>query len=820
MTRFRPLMIALACAGTLVLAGCESDEERAERFYQAGLALLEQGDTERAVIELRNVFNHDGFHREARMLYADLVLELGRTREAYGQYLLLVEQYPDALEARLALSNLALTQGNWEEVERHGRAALELAPENLEAQAVGMALDYRAAALAEDATARNEIAARAETLLEQIRAEQETGDNAGLVRLVLNNHMQDENYPAALDTVEAALARTPEVEDLNLLKVRLLAQTGDIAGTGAHLEKMIGMFPENVQIKESLVRWYLSQDDAAAALAFLRREAGEASGPVEGHLEVVQLLQATEGEAAARAELSRLREANAGTENGYLYTGMLASMDFQAGERDKAIADVRAAVEASEQGPEKVRLQVILARMLEATGASEEARTLVDTILENDAGNVGALQMRAGWLIQDDRPGEAIVALRAALDQEPRNAATLTLMAQAHERDGDTDLVGERLALAMEASGNAEAETLRYARFLVSQDRRQVAITVLEDARRRAPASLPLITTLANLHLREGDLSAARALIGELRNIDSDDARQAATELEARVLQGENRTEDSLALLQAQLGSATGEDVSEQIRALGLIVQTQIRSGNTAGARATLDTAMQENPDSPDLKLLSAALHAVEGDLEAAEAIYRELIAAYPQAELPLRLLVNMLAGAGRIEESRALLDEGLAAMPESGNLLWMKASYLERDKDFEGAIAIYEQLYEINSNSPVVANNLASLITTHRDDPDSLARAANIVRRLRNTDVPAFQDTYGWIAYRRGDFEEAVTYLEPAAAGLPNDPMVQYHLGMTYAALGRGEEARTQLEKALEMAGDSPLPQFETARETLATLP
>ncbi len=39
----------------------------------------------------------------------------------------------------------------------------------------------------------------------------------------------------------------------------------------------------------------------------------------------------------------------------------------------------------------------------------------------------------------------------------------------------------------------------------------------------------------------------------------------------------------------------------------------------------------------------------------------------------------------------------------------------------------------------------------------------------------------------------------------------------MTYLAVGRVEDARRQLTRALELAGDSPLPQFETARQTLA---
>jgi tetratricopeptide (TPR) repeat protein len=818
MTRFRPLMLTLATCGTLVLAGCESDEDKAERFYQAGLTLLEEGDKERAVIELRNVFNHDGFHKEARMLYADLVLELGRSTEAYGQYLRLIEQYPDEVEARVALAKMAMSQNNWEEVARHGEAAITLAPDQPDVQAIDVALKYRQAALDEDTDARIEAAEAAQKLLDDLRAT-EAPDNDGLVRLVLNNHVLNKDFDTALEAVNTALERTPDSEELNIFKISLLAETQDLEGTGDHLKKVVAMFPENIDVKRALVNWFMGQGDTDGAVAFLRDEAGDDTGPVAGHMQVIELLQLTQGADAARAELTRLRAANADTENGRIYAGMLATMDFQAGDRDKAIAEVRTAIDGSEEGEQKVRLQVILARMLETTGETEEARSLIDTVLESDTSNVPALRMRAAWLIAEDKPGEAIVALRAALDQNPRDADTLTLMAEAHERDGDTDLVGERLALAMEASNNAVPETLRYARFLVSQDRAQVALTVLEDARRRAPGNVQLIATIANLHLSANDWAAARALSTELRNLGGERAAQAATELEARILQGQNRTDDSLALLQGQLDRTADASTSEQIRAIGLIVQAQIRGGKSEAARQTLDEALAENPDSPDLNLLNAALYAVEGNPRAAEAIYRDLIATYPQTELPARLLVNMLAGEGRIEESRAALDAALAELPDNPNLLWIQASYLEGDGDFEGAIGIYEQLYALNSNSPVVANNLASLITTHRDDPESLTRAANIVRRLRDTDVPAFQDTYGWIAYRRNNFEEAVAYLEPAAAGLPQDALVQYHLGMTYVALGRTEDARAQLEKALELAGDSPLPQFQTARETLSTL-
>ncbi len=818
MTRIRFYLVMLLSCSTLVLAGCESDEDKAERFYQSALALLEQDDTERALVELRNVFNHDGFHKEARMLYADKVMELGRPTEAYGQYLRLIEQYPDTVDARVALAQLATASNDWAEAERHGAAAVELAPDRPDVQAIDISLKYRQAALDRDDKKRADTAADAARVLKETRAA-DMPDNAALVRVVIDNLIQGKEIEQALVAVNDALERTPLVEDLNLLKVRLLAETENVEGTGKQLQKMVDLFPENMQIKQALIRWYLSQNDVAGAEAFLRAQAGDDTAEAQGHLPVIQLLEATQGSAAARAELDRLRVVNEGTANGRLYAAMIASMDFQTADRDKAIADMRAVVDASEDGPQKIRVQVMLAQMLLSNGAQDEAYALVGTVLENDASNVTALQMRAAQLIDEDKSGEAIVALRTALGQNPRDPDTLTLMARAHERDGDTDLMGERLALAMEASGNAVPEVLRYANFLANNDRQQVAVTVLVDARRRNPGNIQLIGALASLHLQGGDWQQARSVVQELRDMNTPQSLQAATELEARILQGQNRTDDSLALLQEQLDNQTDASAGQKTRAISLIVQTQIRGGKLDAARVTLDEALAETPDNPDLRLLSAALYAASEDFEKSETVYRALMEEFPQSELPVRMLVNLLSSTNRPDDARAVLEKALAAQPDQPNLMWMQAGFLERAGDIDAAIAIYEKLYDENSSSLVAANNLASLITTHRDDPDSLARAANIVRRLRGTKVPAFQDTYGWIAYRRENYDEALEYLEPAAKGLPNDMLVQYHLGMTYAALGRNADAKTQLEKALEIAGDSPLPQFDRARETLAGL-
>ena len=110
-------------------------------------------------------------------------------------------------------------------------------------------------------------------------------------------------------------------------------------------------------------------------------------------------------------------------------------------------------------------------------------------------------------------------------------------------------------------------------------------------------------------------------------------------------------------------------------------------------------------------------------------------------------------------------------------------------------------------------------MLSVHRTDEASLERAYAIARRLRSQPVPAFQDTYGWIEYRRGNLEDALPYLQAGAAGLPDDPVAQFHLAMVYADLGRTAEAIAQFKRMQELAGDRALPQLAIAQERLITL-
>ena len=119
-----------------------------------------------------------------------------------------------------------------------------------------------------------------------------------------------------------------------------------------------------------------------------------------------------------------------------------------------------------------------------------------------------------------------------------------------------------------------------------------------------------------------------------------------------------------------------------------------------------------------------------------------------------------------------------------------------------------------------IAANNLASLLSDHRNDKASLEKAQTLAASLRETQIPQFKDTLGWISYRRDDYVNAISLLEKAVVALPDVPLVRYHLAMSYIAVGQTAKALEQLRVALSLDPNPRLKdQIEQALNKLSNL-
>ncbi|MEX0340645.1 MAG: tetratricopeptide repeat protein, partial [Arenibacterium sp.] len=368
--------------GFLVLAACDTAEERAEGHYQTGLQLLEEGDVERALIEFRNVFKLNPNHRDARFAYAEAQRNRGLFREAYGQYLRLAEQFPDDLEGRIALSQLALDSQNWPEVERHATRAFELAPDNVVVKSLYNTLQYYQATQDEDVARKAELAEEALVLIEA------APELAASRKVLIDSLIQDGKLEDALVQIDAAATVSANDLSLYILKLGILRQTGDISGTRAQLEAMSAQFPDNPQIKQSLIAFYVDQQDIDGAEGVLRAEA-EASDEFGPTRDLIAFIAQFRGVEQTVVELNRvIDEARLPVQP---FQAMLAWIKFDRGDQDDAIADLVAASDAAQERTAEVRdLEVELSRMYFRTGNPVAARQLVEKVLEEDDSHPGA----------------------------------------------------------------------------------------------------------------------------------------------------------------------------------------------------------------------------------------------------------------------------------------------------------------------------------------------------------------------------------------------------------------------------------------------
>lgn len=822
-----PLLLAIA------LAGCDSREERAETHYQRALAYLEAGDDERASVEFRNVFRLNPDHAEARLRFAALLRDEGATADAFAQYQKLAEIRPDLAEAHAALAELALETGDGDTAALHATRAFELEPADPRARALKATVDFRRGPGAEGGRA-------AVAMAEGVVADDPANVMARLV--LVSDRLRAGDTAGALARVEEGLAAAPGDEGLHLARLALLEEKGDNAAVGDELVTMNRLFPENEGARTALVRWHLRNGAPDAAEAVLRAAAEEAAGGTAGSaaaagpaLTLAQFLLEVRGPEAARAELAA-RTAAAGSDPAARapYVRALAGLDFAEGRTDAAVAALRDLVAAMApgtgndgrndggNGDARRDTEVALAGMLADAGQAAESAALVETVLAGDRTHVGALKLRARAAIAADRPDAAIADMRTAATAAPRDPEVMTIMALAHERAGERGLMGERLALAVELSNRAPEESLRYANFLMQENRPGPAEGVIVDALRREPENRDLLAMLGRIHLARKDWARVGQVAALLRDQTDPVAAAMAASLDVARLQGEGRPAEAAAMLETLSSGGTGVGTGGGAGALADLVRARLAAGEPGEARRAVEAALATDPASEEARFLLAGLDALDGRTDEAEALLRALVADAPARPEPPLALFRLLAGEGRQAEADAALAAGIAATGDAnGDLLFLRAGLREAQGDIAGAIADYETLYARSSDSSVVANNLASLLTAQgASDPATLARANAIARRLRGSDVPEFQDTYGWIAFLRGDAGEARDVLAKAAAALPGNAQVQFHLGEAERALGNRDAAAAAYAAALAAAAaGSPLPQAGTVRARAAEL-
>lgn len=363
----------------------------------------------------------------------------------------------------------------------------------------------------------------------------------------------------------------------------------------------------------------------------------------------------------------------------------------------------------------------------------------------------------------------ALARLQDVFAVEPFQHQALLLEARMLKDQG-SDAPFARIERALEDDAQRDSLRLQYARLLASDD--------MDAARRQ-------FEILSTNNPEDGDLLFSLALINE----ELDDRLAAKAYLEQ--------------LLDLQQRS------SEAYFVLGRIAESE---GNIAGA---IEHYMQVG-DGKDL--LPATLRIgkllLQDDRYARfDGYFATLRQSYPgRSEQLYALQANLLNEARRDEASLDLLNEAIAAYPESTSLRYSRSVVHERRDNIDAAVL---DLRSIIAREPANATALNALGYTLANRTDRLDEAHDLISEALalEPNEPAILDSMGWVLYRKGDYDASIQYLTRAYAGFP-DPEVAAHLGEVMWMNNNIDAARNIWRGALLKDPDHPV-----LRDTLQRL-
>ena len=706
---------------------------------------------------------------------ADLAGERGRIPQAIGYLRAAAAGAPDDVEVMGRLAGLLAGSPN-EKTAADASARI--------------AIYARAADLATDPAVRVAWLERIALLQEEVAA-----DPAAAKATYVEIRRLDRDRRSALMGLQRAAARSGDLEAYAAALLDEAAMTSDAAAAKRARRRAAEV---------------LARVDGERALRLLEEILRKDEGDDEAHALVVRLHEQANrwGEAVA-ARAARIAHTSDPIAKAELLVAQADAQRLHLGARDEALVSLRAARAlgparpgiaesiATLLGDDPRALRAWLVQMAESSNG--EARAVLfaraaefDELAIGDDAAAAAAYERALEALPDD---PWLVSRRSAVEARMRRAAKATK--KKSSRDA------------------REPECFEDALELLADGAAEVALTAIEAAAARAPASIPALRALAAV-ARAGDAMPllANALEQQVAALATDHARLVALWAEAALIAWRLPESDGWSVYERIL-----ERAPEDRTALDAVLRLALpRSSIDVPARAAAMRALgaslaHARDESTRLAVLLelATLLELEGDRAAALARYREAMridARSPTAVLGAWRLGEALRDTDAVVDAACaradLADDG----PSRAAFLLRAAGPLASRRDPESrarAATTLERALEADASSVPAAAMLIALL--QQTEPDRLIAALRdaLGRASRTDAIVMLGMELAQIARARPtDLPIAISALEKVREAAPRHVPALLALGDAYAAQSDWPKAVGAYEAAAEHGGDA----------------
>lgn len=441
--------------------------------------------------------------------------------------------------------------------------------------------------------------------------------------------------------------------------------------------------------------------------------------------------------------------------------------------------------------PEAQGADAILAQAFLRQGKTSEAADQYISIVSLSDNPAQAIRQVQLELQQNENVEQSLAIMQSLLSVNPEEAEAHLGVARSQLAAGERESALESISNALNRdSGNTDALLLR-AQVLRATGRPDEGFAELADAVTQYPDNLSLRLGYAQLLVEAGHYDE----VGEHLDVLYAAAPGNADTLLAISLLAldSRRIERANAFLTELLNSGEHQD-----QANFYLARISDQQQNYELAIAFYD-AVQAGDLQLTAQIRLAELQGLTGDLEKGRKRLRSMAETVLNPNVQRQLITaesRMLQQAGEAPEAVLVLTEGLSRFPNNTELLYARALAADAAGDPSLMMDDLVQLIELEPENAHALNALGYHFASNNIELD---RAEELLVKA-NTLLPndaAIIDSLGWLLFRQGKFDEAITKLREAYSLFP-DAEIAAHLGEVLWLSGAEQEARQLVEKAL----------------------
>ncbi len=793
--KFYRILILTICAYTLI--SCGGADERKSVYMEKAKASIAAGDLEKARIELKNVLQIDPKDGEAYYQVGSVYEQQKNYRKAYSNYLKAEELSPELLanHARLGRFYLVL-MNDVDKAQEKMSLILSKEPNNID----GLLLKASVLLRTGDKGKNSEVIKLVESII---------ADNPGDVEasgFLATLHISDKNNKDAINVLDAALEKNKNTDSLNNLLGMALIADENYERAEIIFKQFLEENPDSSASYNKLAIFYGKIKEMDKAEDALRASIDNDPNDETRILTLVKFLKQVKGDDDAIKELRSSIAANNRLGKPRL---ALAELLLLKGEKEEAATVYNKIVtDFSEEGT-GVLARTALAAIYASDKKFDEATDIIDDAISISPSDPKVNFLRAKLALRDKDYEKAIISLRIVTKETPDNIEAFILLANVYKQQNNVEQVATTLNSAYESNQSNADGLLTLSQYYLKNNPKQ-AEKIIDDYNQMKPRNykgLSVKAAILNKNKQQDEALNIAKIIMEQYPDKSNGYLQAIPYYALK-----NDFSSAISLLEKGY-----LNVKENRKILMLLTSLEVKEKNFDIVEKRLNAELNSSPKDDQIKIMLAKVHFFKKETEAAETLLSEVMADNSGIEEPYLLLSDIYQSKKDLISTKAILVKGRSNIKGSLKIAMKLSALYEREESYKKAIEIYQDLYDINPNNLLIANNLASMLSNYGDGSDDLKRAKSIAEKLAESNQPVFLDTIGWVYYKLGDHEKAIEYLLKTVEKQPDVNIFNYHLGMAYKLSGDKAKAKIYLEKSL--SDKKPFKQMNNAKAVLKKL-